>query len=64
MHEGPRDCHTLLFTAGQLVWKLGFLSFKPDDAEHFLDLGLEVAQAALGNAQCKGDVLEDRAGHL
>src|SRR5206468_118142 len=53
-------CQALLFTAGQLVGKLGFFSFKPDDADHFLDLGLEVAQGALCDAQCKGDVLEDR----
>src|SRR2546428_4343629 len=40
----PGDGHPLLFTAGQLVRKLSLLSFQPDDAEHFLDLVLEVAQ--------------------
>src|SRR5438034_279778 len=60
MDERPRDGHPLLLTAGQLVGELGFLALQPDDAEHFLDLGLEVAQGALGNPQGEGDILEDR----
>src|SRR6266849_217570 len=60
MNERPRDRDALLFAARKLVRVLVLLPFETHNAEHFLDLRLEVAQRALGHAQCEGNVLEDR----
>src|SRR6267143_2654781 len=57
--EGPGNRHPLLLAARQLVGIFAFLSFEPDDAQHFLDLRLEVAQHALRHTQREGHVLED-----
>src|ERR1700716_436261 len=58
MNERTGDRDTLLFAAGELVRVLALLPFQPHDAEHFLDLRLEVAQGALGHAQREGHVLK------
>src|SRR5882762_1743712 len=58
MDEGTGDRDTLLFAARELVRVLALLPFEPHDAEHFLDLWLEVAQGALGHAQREGHVLK------
>src|SRR6266550_534017 len=59
MDEGAGDRHPLLLTARKLVGVFAFLSFETHDAEHFLDLRLEMAQRALGHAQREGHVVED-----
>src|SRR2546430_2534977 len=48
-----------LLTARKLVGVFGLFSFETHDAEHLLDLRLEMAQRALGHAQREGHVLED-----
>src|SRR6202165_2009895 len=58
MNEGSGDRDALLLAARKLIWVLVLLPFQAHDAEHFLDLGLEVAQGALGHAQREGHVLE------
>src|SRR6266566_4930659 len=57
--EGPGDRHPLLLAARKLVGVFGLFSFETHDAEHLLDLRLEMAQRALGHAQREGHVLED-----
>src|SRR2546421_1494677 len=58
--EGPGDHHPLLLATRKLVGVFALFSFEPHDAEHFLDLRLEMAQRALGDAQREGHVLEHR----
>src|SRR2546428_4978286 len=58
VHEGAGDRHPLLLAARKLVGVLGLFAFETHDAEHFLDLRLEMAQRALGHAQREGHVLE------
>ncbi len=58
--QGPGDRHPLLLAARKLVGVFAFFAFEPHDAEHFLDLRLEMAQRALGHAQREGNVLEHR----
>src|SRR6266566_260729 len=49
-------CHALLLATGKLVGVFALFSFEPHDAEHFLDLRLEMAQRALRDAQLEGHV--------
>src|SRR5207253_2836716 len=49
----------LLLAARKLVGVFALFSFETHDAEHFLDLRLEMAQRALGHAQREGHILED-----
>src|SRR5712691_245433 len=58
MNECPGDRDALLLAARKLVRVLGLLAFQPDDAQHLLDLRLEMAQGALGHAEREGNVLE------
>src|ERR1700730_8661675 len=60
MNEGAGDRDALLLATRQLVRVLVLFPFEPHDAEHFLDLRLEMAQGALGDAQREGHVLEHR----
>src|ERR1700704_3102554 len=59
MDEGAGDRDALLLAARKLVGVFALFSFEPNDAEHFLDLRLEVAQRALSHAQGEGHVVED-----
>src|SRR6266566_2704940 len=54
--QRPGDRHPLLLAARKLVGVFAFFAFEPHDAEHFLDLRLEMPQGALGHAQREGDV--------
>src|ERR1700694_2961763 len=59
MDEGPGDRDALLLAARKLVRVLVLFAFQPHDAQHFLDLRLEMAQGAFGHAQREGHVLEN-----
>src|SRR5437879_6496092 len=56
--QGAGDRHPLLLAARKLVGVFAFFAFQTHDAEHFLDLRLEMAQRALGDAQREGYVLK------
>src|SRR5438309_9556957 len=60
VHESARNRDPLLLPTGELVRILVLLPLEAYDAEDLLDLGLEVAQGALGDAQGKAHVLKDR----
>src|SRR5919201_678633 len=59
VHQRPSDSDALLFTARELIRKLGLLSLQANDAEHLFHLRLEVPERALSDAQGEGHVLED-----
>src|SRR5207253_1672503 len=59
VHERARDRHPLLLATRELVGIFILFALEADDAQHLLNLRLEVAERSLGHAQREAYVLKD-----